>query len=204
MLTKRQINKASELKFTVASVVSTSTTTPVLASLTDIAQGTGDEQRVGDSITPASLRMKYSIYRDPSNTNILDYVRIFVFQWFPNSSNLAPTAAQLFLLDPTTATVNYRSFWTIDNLAKGAAQFRVLYDKCHLLSGRATEYWNTSQAQIYDLTVSLAPARKHIQFLAGSSTSGAGKIYIGNMSNTTAGSSPTNFWYATEFRFRDL
>lgn len=201
-LAKRQIVRTSELKYLSWGNSYAGSTTWQFVSITDVPQSTSDSGRIGDSLTPVSLKVKYQWDTSASKAVPTEYFRVIFFQWFPNSVNLAPTGALLFQNDPYATVVNFRSNFSIDYQAKSAAQFRVLYDKTHVIVGYGTNAtWNTSMAGILTAQISLAQARKTIQFTAASTTDGAGKIYMGFIGSTVT--NPVITVFNTEFHFRD-
>lgn len=203
ILARRQINKASELKFTVFGSAVTTGTSWVFSSLTDVPQGVLDSNRVGDGLTPVSLRLKYQWDTNALKAVPTEFFRVIVFQWFPNSVNLAPSGALMFLDDPQATAINWRSNYSVDYLAKGSAQFRVLYDKLHTLVGYGNNLtWNPSMSGLVSTNINLASARKNIQFTAASTTSGAGKIYVGTIGSAAANSVVVT--YNSIFMFKDV
>jgi hypothetical protein len=202
ILARRQIVKTSELKYLSFGNSYAGSLTWQFFSLTDVPQGTTDSSRVGDSLTPVSLKMKYQFDTSTAKAVPTEFFRVIVFQWFPNSVNLAPTGALMFQNDPYATVVNFRSNFSIDYQAKSAAQFRVLYDRTHCLVGYGTSTtWNPSLAGIIIANVSLASARKTVQFTAASTTDGAGKIYGGFIGTTST--NPVITVFNTEFHYRD-
>lgn len=202
ILAKRQIVKTSELKYLSFGNSYAGSTTWQFFSITDVPQGTTDSARIGDSLTPVSLKVKYQWDTSASKAIPTEYFRVICFQWFPNSVNLAPTGALMFQNDPYATVINFRSNFTIDYLAKSAAQFRVLYDRTHCMVGYGTSTtWNPSMSGMVTTNISLASARKTIQFTAASTTDGAGKIFMGFIGFTAT--NPVITVFNTEFHYRD-
>lgn len=202
ILAKRQLIKASELKYLSMGNAYAPTGTNQFVSLTDVPQGTTDSARIGDSLTPVSLHIKYQWESSIARAVPSEYLRIYVFQWFPNSVNLAPSGALMFQNDPYAGVVNFRSNLSIDYTAKHAAQFRVIYDKTHCMCGYGTStVWNTSMAGIISVNISLASVRKTIQYTAASTTDAAGKLYFGYIGST--GTNQCTLTLNSEFHFRD-
>jgi len=201
IISKRQFNKGLEAKFYRGGVTQSFSQTTQVTSLTDVPQGTGDSNRVGDTLTPVSLQLRYQIDQNVASAVKAEYVRVFVFQWFPSTANLVPAGTTIFLGDFLAGSINQRSYWSKDYMTPGAAQFRVLYDKLHLIIGFGTSTaYNTSQGIWVDKEISLASARKTIQYTA-STTDGAGKIFVGTIGSTNT--NPSALSLVTMFRYKD-
>lgn len=116
-MVKSIVQNASETKlFTPALVQTTIGTTPLVDELTDIAQGDGEGERVGNKVTARFVKIMGDVNLNPLSTYSI--VRICVIQWFPSS---VPTAALLF---ETGARADL-ALWNKDQ----AEHFRVLYDR---------------------------------------------------------------------------
>lgn len=194
----RKIARNLAPRFFVAGAAPTLAVPAVLASITDVAQGNTDSNRDADTLTMKSLDLKYNWSSIVTNTNAEILWRFFIIQWFPDTANLAPSATQLFLNDPVLAGISPRSFWSHDHATSGERQFIVLYDKLWHPNGPGTLAFNPTMGGVVDTRVSLARARREIQFSAGS-TDGMGKLFVGVICST--GTTPPTLTYNTQLHY---
>jgi len=101
-----------------------------------------------------------------ANTDVFNLARVIVFQWHPNSSLVAPVVADI--LQTTTVYSMYN--WQL------SAQFKILYDTVHFLSGAANAP-TVGSNQGYFGSVNLRRAVKKVEFSPGA-TFGANELYI--------------------------
>lgn len=156
---KRLIRGVQEQKFFAAGVTGTADTAGAMATILAPAQGITDTNRSGDEIRIHRCQIKLQLIKGLTATTAYEYVRFVVFQWKPNTNNLVPTANQLFLTDPTTGTVTYRSFYSVDT----QHQYRILYDKVFVMNGLPldlTHQWS----KFVNIHVPLKKAAKNVQF----------------------------------------
>jgi hypothetical protein len=128
-------------------------------------QGTGTSQRVGDVTFLQRLYMNYKV--STQNADVFNTVRLVLFKWIPNAVLLAPTFATLTNGGGTTTT-QWMYDWQYSN------QFKILYDRVHLLSGLATAP-TAAGHQAASLELDLNNLR--VQFSIGAAT-GSNDIFL--------------------------
>lgn len=107
---------------------------PFIQILTDVAAGDAYSNRDGNSILAKSFQFRYSVANN-NHTAALSF-RVIVFQWFEDGSNNAPVVSDIITDDGNTSTAA-----TTDTTITGVysigtkEQYRILYDKTHLLGG---------------------------------------------------------------------
>lgn len=173
-IVQKEINKKAEHKFHITSVQSTVDDVGYFYDLSDIAQGTTDSTRVGDSISPVSLQIKY----DLGAVDAQNRVRVMLVRWLDTS----PITINDILL-AGSSTYRVYSSYTKDNRQK----FNVLYDKTHMLQR------DTSEEYQYK-SWSKKMAGK-IRYTAGTSL-GADHIYLFLLSDSGAISHPVVNFYS--------
>lgn len=95
--------------------------------LTNIAQGTTDQERVGDKILPKSIHMRYKL----TATDAQNLMRIIIFRWHPVAATGGAPPAAADILFQLTGTANAPlDGYEVDS----RSQFAVLYDRCHNLN----------------------------------------------------------------------
>jgi len=173
---KRIANKDRELKYLSTGLAIASSTAMQSQDLTLVPQDDTDTGRDGDRLTLKTIHLKFSLIKNLSSLATSEYIRVFVFQWKPNTTNLAPTTAQLFLNDPVSGGISCRSNWIVDN--KG--QFTVLYDRMFRMQGLVA----TASASIAQWHTKRLYKRfnKTLQYNAGT-TAGSGHIFFGTISD---------------------
>lgn len=144
---------------------------PILLNLSGIAQGDGDDERIGDKVIPCYLGGRYNIVGVAGAGQSITQVRIVVFQWKANADNLPP-AVSMILSSPTRPFTYYNTQQT--------SQFKVLYDARHVIVDKSgnddfTQYgeFNIGEKQM-----------KRINF-KGAATLGEGNIYLLAISDYT-------------------
>lgn len=162
--------------------------TGFMERLTSISQGQTDITRVGDKATLTSLNLKYQITGGDA-TNLL---RVIVYQWHPNSTLAAPTAANVMQYFNIGDNREVLSPYTHDY--KG--QFTILFDRLH-----STTLVGSNQAISWQGYVSLRRARKQLEFTAGGQEA-ANHIYLLVLGDSTAVTHPT-FTYLARVMFTD-
>lgn len=178
---KTLIGRNLENKFFIANYTGSVSTTPDLQPIAFPAQGTTDNNRIGDEIKMKSLRIHLQILKNSAATTSFEFVRFVIFQWRPSSQFLAPSAAQLFLTDPSTGAISYRSFYSVDT----KAEYSILYDKTWTFNGLPLDLTHQFN-QYHNFNVSLRKAAKNIQFHAALTT-GSHQLYYYIIGATAAG-----------------
>lgn len=137
--------------------------TPTINPLTDIGQGTTDQQREGDQLTIRSIEVNWSwngsSLTTPDQSNI---GRIIVFQWFPAT---VPSAANI-LADLTPAYVTLSPYNHDSRF-----QFKILLDKKSPIS-------LNGPSVTYNRRYIKGGMKRKIQYIAGSSVVAANMIYV--------------------------
>jgi hypothetical protein len=144
-----------------------------------ISQGTSDSNRVGDSVTLDRLRLSYA-WAAGDTTNVC---RLVVFQWNVQSTPLISSV----LLYSSALLVPY-AMPAIDT----QKEFKILYDR--------SDYISTSSPTIAGDIVEIKMPGK-IQFQAGSSSSGTGKIYMIAVSDSSASPNPELAFQSTLYYY---
>jgi hypothetical protein len=192
---KSLVERDVEEKYLVTAGAGSITSTTAISSLADIPQGIADTQRVGDTVTLHDLELKFNVAKVATNTALENYVRVAVIQWHPTSALVAPTASALFLLDPSLATISFRSFWTHDY----KPNFTVLFDQVVKLAGPGSATTgNSSTCHFTDVMIPIP--RKIIQF-AAATVDGSNKLYLVTISSEGA-NAPT-LTSAAQLHYRD-
>lgn len=101
------------------------TASDYIFQLTNIAQGDGEGERLGDVIRPSSLQMNFATMTGASATQGQRYtMRVTILRWHPDTAIETPTNAKVF--ENTSALQPFGCFITSDSARK---KFDVLYDK---------------------------------------------------------------------------
>jgi len=162
-----------------------------LIPLSNMAQGVGRSQRVGDSASLIGLNMTYEIVQ--LNADIYSDTRVIIFQWFPNTALLVPVLADIL---QNTAAIGLYSQYNWEN----RDQYRILYDRLHSQSGLATAPTSTSNESVLNRRVGVQ--RKLMEF-AIASTTGSNQLYVLWISDSSIAPFPIiNF--TSRVKFTDL
>jgi len=157
------IKEESELKyFGTQQVQLPVTTAGYIVDITAIAQGVGDQQRVGDECTLDSLELRYSAAYNLSSA--LDTFRIIVVEWFPSS-----TPGIGSILQVTGSTLTPLSYYNKDQ----EPNFKIHYDSLIDLVGNLSNPKAMHSQQIF--LTSMRGAR--LQFVSGGTT-GTSHLYV--------------------------
>ncbi len=189
-IAKSAARSTSEKKFHDVVTTGTIQDIPVGVALTDVPQGSTDLTRVGDSLTVKSLQIRISTLRADS-TNI---GRLVIIQWLPTIEGIPPVA-ELFQLATGGVTAPLTQF-NHDH----RRDYRVLWDsKPYNLDGVQQEQrLHTVYLPLYKMKKVV----KKIQYVAGSTTRGAGKLFIFGISDSTAVTHPP-FNFRSRVNFTD-
>lgn len=151
-----------------------------LVRLTTIAQGTTDITRVGDKLTLRAVRIKLNFVA----ADATQCMRLIVFQWYPNTTLVTPTTANILNVVGSPQGVNSMYIHDYDN------QFKVLYDRrIAMVLGQNNDY------KAISINVPLKFAKKTINFTAAS-TAGSNHIYIMAISDSGAVGHPSITMYS--------
>jgi len=113
----RSLPRSGELKYFDSTVVGTiSTTGAILTSANLIPQGTGENQRIGRTVTVKSIQMKGIFTQPPSDDLFNDYVQLALVQ-DTQANGTQPAYADVY-----TAANNINSMLNLDN----SQRFKVL------------------------------------------------------------------------------
>lgn len=197
---KRIANAHVEKKFFIYGNSLATTNTATLDPVSIIPQNTGaatDSNRLGDRIDLTGFKMYFEVNNVVTNTTInVQVIRFFVFQWRPNSTNLVPTAAQLFLNDPVTSGISVDSEWAVDN----QKSFKVLYDRKITMQGLGNNTAYNPYMHIERKKRFYKNFTKRIQYTSGAIT-GTNNIYIGYLNNQAT--TPATGKYIFRFNYVD-
>lgn len=194
------IKREPEVKYLTTGLNTTfgGVTTMTFLSLTDVPQAAGastDTTRIGDFITARSLQLRLNIIRNPATSNVVEFVRIMVIQRHAQFSVDPPTFANTFLNDPVSVATNFRSFYIQD----GRHLYTVLLDRMFTMTGLTA----TTEGAIFEhINVSLASARKKLNYISGSTTNGIDNIFVGYLCNTVT--TPPTLTFGAKFEFTDV
>lgn len=125
---KRMISTRLENKYLGRDVTDTPTTSGVIYNLSQITQGTSENQRIGDQVYLKKLSIRYhAVCGDETN-----HMRFIIFRWNQDTRTILPTAVDI--LDTITTGDRMTQFirW------QGPKNFTILYDRVHSLAGDGT------------------------------------------------------------------
>jgi len=166
-------------------------------SLTDVPQAAAnstDQTRIGDFIRAQSLDLRITVVRNPVTSNVVEYVRWIILQRHAQFSKDPPTGTNTFLNDPSVGSINFRSHFIID----GKSLFTVLHDETIVMTGLTS---TTEGAVERIVSISLASARKKMDYINGSTTDGIDNIFLGYCCNTIT--TPPTMTMGAKFVFTD-
>ena len=179
-LAKKATSSLIEYKHHSVTLNAYAATTATLTPLTSIAQGDQSTERIGHTINPTSVILRYR-FRGTDGTifsnDQYNNVRVIVFQWFADAANDPPSALRIL---NSYGTVPY---CTEQYDTRDSDKYKILYDKCHKMETTAA-YYDTSSSTAYTYTsgtntirVKLKNLRKVVykNFL---STPGTGAVYV--------------------------
>jgi len=202
MMIDRKLNRRVELKYEVfGSQPSINSTTPYVASITDISQGDTDTDRNGDRINYRGLEIRQRVAVNPSQTLAAGMVvRRVIFQWLPNDAT-PPIPSNVLLADPFTGTVQVVSTYNHD----GRDQYRILNDETWyhaggLVGAGVAQLTGTSGGYEHKI-ISVGSIIKHVQYSA-SGVTGTNKLYIMYLTDMTASFAPL-VWFNAKLTYED-
>lgn len=142
----------------------------ILQHMTNITQGTGDTQRIGDEITLKHCYVSFSIQNNSgAAAQPFTDARVIVFQY--NSNDITPNELELLLgAQATAGAISSYSARNIDYLGV----YNVLYDKTFHLSYGVPNANNYAQTDSYSVwkkvKIPLKYAKKKLQYMNGVGT----------------------------------
>ena len=173
-IANRQIAKKAETKYRGFNINDAPTTSGIFTLINSIANGTGDSDRVGDSIYMKSVIFNfYTSIGDSLNT-----VRAIIFQWLDDSVPTLPDVLQSGI-----ATDAIVSLYNHDNLF--GKKMNILYDKNYTMVSGAN---NERQVDSGMLT-KLAPRKVHYPG-SGSAIPDNNRLYLLTLSDSAAVPNP--------------
>jgi len=155
-----------------------STTTIGYSTLTNVTQGPGQTQRVGDMVY--LHHMEYRIHYTTANVDVFNLARLLFFVWVPNTGTFVPGTTSI-LEDPTTYGVlsphNYET----------RQEYKVLYDSTFRMTGTYTN--PTVQSNIERIgRINLG---NKLQVFNRAASTGTGQIYFLHLSDSALTPFPT-------------
>jgi len=158
--------------------------TVTLYPLTEVPNGTLDQNRIGDSIYMKSIRLNFDIKKVATDDAVA--VRMILFQWNDNNSSYPPTGTQLF--QNSGSGDQYISTIRHDALKMGV--LRILSDKTITLD-------NDDPRRIYQHLLYKGFNRK-LQYDTGG-PSGSGHIYVAFVSDILGTAATVRFYSTLNF-----
>lgn len=136
----------------------------------------------GDSITPLSLKMRYTLLANDQPQNM----RVVIFQWFQAST---PSINGVFDTPNTFIGTALAPF--SDKQFDNRRTYKILYDKFHNLTNSGAGDSNISQGAEVFIPAS---AFRRIEFVYNSATPQTGGIYCACISDSGAVTHPSFFY----------
>jgi len=158
-----------------AGVSSVGTTT----SISNVVQGDGDNERIGNVISPVQLNLNYSI----SASDTTNAIRVAIFKWKDSNAFVAPNANDFFKPGPS-ASVDYLSHYNEEQ----RDQFVVVYDKTFQLV--------LNQANTKKIVNLKLPLSGKIRYYSNAVITGTGNYFLYYISDSLAVTHPTIEWAA--------
>jgi len=160
-------------------------TSPTTTSISNIVQGDGDAERIGNVVSPTRLKLNYSI----SASDATNAIRVCVFKWKDSNAFINPNGNDFFKIGPS-GVVDYLSHYNEEQ----RDQFQVIYDKTFQLVLNT----NTTKKIVHvDL-----PLSGKIRYYSNAVITGTGNYFLYYVSDSLAISHPTIEW-ASEIVFTD-
>lgn len=179
-IAKKAVEAAPEMKvYDDVSNNQTIVNASVITDVSTIGQGTADGSRVGDDVLAKYFAMRYRVVANTSGTNEDQSYRIILFQWFPNSADVAPVVADILETPTQTQSFYFRN---------RSNQFKVLYDNQGLV---ARNVGSSDHMMHFDVTIPGKALRK-IQY-NDSNLTGSNHLYLLMFSNEVT-NAPRALW----------
>lgn len=163
----------TELKYQVSNLNETTTAgTGAIAKIMTIAQGDTDSTRDGDALFIKGLRINGRVkFNNAMGALLTQYVRLLVFQWFPDDGT-APTVANIL----NTTGTDSESLYGITNMDRND-QYKILFDRTY----EVDSVGNPARAFKRKLRI---PKRHRRQKFIAAGTDGSNQIYLMYISDT--------------------
>jgi len=192
-LVQRTVLRDAEHKFTLPGQSLAVTASFQYTQITAISQAVSDSDRTGDALKIiGDMELQYSVEKNAASTIPADHVRLVIFQWYQNTSSTTPTDAVLWLQDPSTSSVTYRSMESHDfGKQSKAPVFRILYDQTTDLIGLPATP-TEKMSYYYKLIVPLSSMRRNLQYSAASNN-GMNQLYVAWIGTTATAPPALNF-----------
>jgi len=150
---------------------------PLISSLSDVAQGTGDSNREGDRLNPRRLDLTLTLYnRGSSQDARRHFVRVIVLRWNQDSTVGDPVGSDI--ISSGFLTTQAAPLGTIINDNFRAKKFDLLLDELVALD-------NAHDTKVITKVMTL-PKEIPIQFQTAS-VNGTGKLYLYVVSDESSG-----------------
>lgn len=177
----RQLARGQERKFVdIASAGSIGTTT-VITPLTNIITGVSNVTRIGNTIQPTSIELRFDIHSQTAG-DLTNVYRFLLFQWKNDTgetgAEVPPTAAGLFSV--TSVAFSHLIYNQRSN-------FKVIMDRQFPLSFNGP----SEITKVIRLRKKFLP----IKYTTGT-TSGINKLYVAELSDSTIATHPVANWVA--------
>lgn len=102
--------------------------TPTFTDITAPAQGTTTSDRIGSNITLENVSFSFRFSVGASNGT--NYIRMVIFQWFPDNANDLPSWTQIFQYPPTGSPASQYEYMSPLVLDEGGVRnFKVLLNQ---------------------------------------------------------------------------
>lgn len=194
-IARTMVIRQAEKKYITTGAFGATSAAYQITSLCDIPQGLTDSNRVGDAVRLLSMECFLSVEANLLSGLVAHYVRVKIFQFMPQFSVAPPSGTNTQLNDPIPTAVTHRSPWIVD----GREMIKPLHDEI-IVIGNPTSGTPSAMAKLFN--VNFAPAKKEIEYLAGSTTDGWGKIFFGIISSS--GTTPPNFAFTSKLVYTDI
>lgn len=185
------VRRTSELKFY---PITGSTTFPVAGTyyadqLSDVAQGTTDQTRVGDRITAKSLTFRFTLsdFSLSLTANSQNFVRVLLVQWYPLVSS-TPAITDILHTSSVLSSPNHDK----------RQMYRILYDRCLPLVGGevpTNHYYRTVQIKI-------PRSHRQLQYNSGTTDCTNG-LYVFAIAATQGAGVTAQLYWNSCFRYYD-
>ena len=161
--------------------------------LSVIAQGDGENERVGNDIKPKYLALRYQVKAQQGTVQNDTEVRVLLFQWHPNSAQAGDPSTGVMLENGNNPFAYYKTNQT--------KQFTILHDGKYVVNAeRASPSW----LYLQDVTIPGQKMRK-IHYNDATTTTGENHIYLMFIHNYGGVDvEPPEIAYDCRLRYTDL
>lgn len=186
---ERKVKRMAEKKFHDTAVLTTVDTAGVINSVSDVAQGSTDSNRVGDKYRPLNVEIRGRVTAESSAALVGSVLRVIVFKWKAQSDIDVLLPAKI--LQQVSVTTAPFEPYNHDNRAK----FQVLCDRTFEV------FWDggADKTQIFKMK---CPIKGQTLFYAASTTASMNGIYVMVVSDTTVG--PPTIEYKARLSYIDF